>query len=251
MGRPKAWLPFGPERLLQRVVRLVGEAAAPTVVVAAPGQALPPLPPGPILVHDLVPGEGPLRGLLAGLSALPPGTEFAFATATDVPFLRPGWIGRLEGLVGEHDLALPDCGGHLHPLAALYRVAAVIPMIESLLAVGRYRPVFLKDHLPTRLVAAEDLQIVDPGLRTLCNLNSPEDYAEALAEAGFPPAEGRDEGALPRVEIELFGIPRLRAGVSSVGVRAGTVGEALLSLGRECPVLVGPVISPRGTLAAR
>ena len=26
MGGPKAWLPFGPERLLQRVVRLAGKA---------------------------------------------------------------------------------------------------------------------------------------------------------------------------------------------------------------------------------
>ena len=38
MGRPKAWLPFGPERLLQRVVRLVGTVAHPVVVVAAPSQ---------------------------------------------------------------------------------------------------------------------------------------------------------------------------------------------------------------------
>ena len=38
MGRPKAWLPFGPELMLQRVVRLVGTVARPIVVVAAPGR---------------------------------------------------------------------------------------------------------------------------------------------------------------------------------------------------------------------
>ena len=27
MGRPKAWLSFGPERMLQRVVRLIGTVA--------------------------------------------------------------------------------------------------------------------------------------------------------------------------------------------------------------------------------
>ena len=44
MGRPKAWLPFGRELMLPRVVRLLGEAVGPVAVVAAPGQDLPPLP---------------------------------------------------------------------------------------------------------------------------------------------------------------------------------------------------------------
>ena len=38
MGRPKAWLPFGDELMLQRVVRILGEVVNPIVVVAAPGQ---------------------------------------------------------------------------------------------------------------------------------------------------------------------------------------------------------------------
>ena len=45
MGRPKAWLPFGPDEvMLQRVVRLVREVVGPVVVVAAPEQELPMLP---------------------------------------------------------------------------------------------------------------------------------------------------------------------------------------------------------------
>ena len=44
MGEPKAWLPFGRERMLQRVARLVAVAAEPIVVVAGPNQQLPPLP---------------------------------------------------------------------------------------------------------------------------------------------------------------------------------------------------------------
>ena len=41
MGRPKAWLPFAGELMLQRVVRLLGTAVQPIVVVAAPEQELP------------------------------------------------------------------------------------------------------------------------------------------------------------------------------------------------------------------
>src|SRR5438552_9005872 len=93
MGQPKAWLPFGPERMLQRVVRLVGEAVGPIVVVAAPGQDLPPLPDAVTIVRDPISGRGPLQGLAAGLAALPEAVELAYATATDVPFLEPAWIG--------------------------------------------------------------------------------------------------------------------------------------------------------------
>ena len=46
MGTSKALLPFGPETMLQRVIRLLGELVSPIVAVAAAGQALPELPPG-------------------------------------------------------------------------------------------------------------------------------------------------------------------------------------------------------------
>src|SRR5687767_10615246 len=43
MGRPKALLPFGPELMLERVVRILSAVVSPIVVVAAPEQDLPPL----------------------------------------------------------------------------------------------------------------------------------------------------------------------------------------------------------------
>jgi molybdenum cofactor guanylyltransferase len=187
MGRPKAWLPFGPEAMLQRVVRLVGSAAGSVVVVAAPGQDLPPLPDSVAIVRDPVAGRGPLQGLAAGLAALPGSVDLAYATATDVPFLRPDWIGWLRDHIGDHDLAIPHVGGYFHPLAALYRRPVVLPAIEALLRADRLRPVFLIDSVRTRVVSAEELQAVDPGLDTLRNLNTPEDYARALHDAGFDP----------------------------------------------------------------
>lgn len=182
MGRPKAWLPFGDEVLLQRVVRLVGAAATPVVVVAAPGQDLPALPADVAVVRDPVSGRGPLQGLAAGLSALPDPVEFVYATATDVPFLRPAWIARLAELIGDHDLAIPFIDDYHHPLAALYRRRAALPAIEALLAADRLRPLFLREALATRVVAADELRPADPDLATLRNLNRPDDYERALAD---------------------------------------------------------------------
>ena len=41
------------------------------------------------------------------------------------------------------------------------------------------------DEVNTRRVPVETLRSVDPALRTLTNLNRPEDYLQALADAGL------------------------------------------------------------------
>jgi molybdopterin-guanine dinucleotide biosynthesis protein A len=183
MGQPKAWLPFGPERLLQRVVRLIGSAASPVVVVAAPDQDLPDLPVEVSIVRDPVSGRGPLQGLAAGLASLPESVELAYASATDVPFIEPRWIGRMTDLIADCDIAIPFAGGYHHPLAAVYRRRSVLPAVDALLRADRLRPVFLMEAVKTRVVSADELRDVDPGLRTLRNLNTQEDYAQALREA--------------------------------------------------------------------
>ena len=251
MGQPKAWLPFGPERMLQRVVRLVSTVAGPIVVVAAPGQELPSLPEAVLVARDPHRGRGPLQGLAAGLAALPDEVELVYATATDVPFLQPAWIDRLVSLIADHDLAIPSCDGFCHPLAALYRRSSVLPACESLLQNGRLRPAFLIDVLSARIVSADELRCEDPDLLTLRNLNTPEDYKSALVMAGHEvpnPVGAGSESHPPRVRVELFGVPRLRAGVSQLAVEAADIGEALRALSRACPSLLGSVLTSAGSL---
>jgi molybdopterin-guanine dinucleotide biosynthesis protein A len=185
MGRPKAWLPFGEELMLERVVRLAGTVAQPMIVVAAPGQGLPALAADVAIVRDSVSGRGPLQGLAAGLAAFDNSVDLIYATATDVPFLEPRWMTRLVELAAGYDLVIPHVAGFYHPLAALYRPAAVLPAIESLLLADRLRPVFLVEAVKTRVVDEGEMRAVDPALDTLRNLNYPEDYERALADAGF------------------------------------------------------------------
>jgi molybdenum cofactor guanylyltransferase len=179
MGRPKAWLPFGGEVMLARVVRLLGEAVAPLVVVAAPGQDVPPLPPGVEVVRDPERDRGPLQGLAAGLEALRGRAAAAYLSSCDVPFLRPAFVRRMIDLLGEHQACVPRVEGFLHPLAAVYRVE-VAAVAARLLAEDRLRPTFLFDAVPTRVVAAEELAGADPSLQTLRNLNTPGEYEAAL-----------------------------------------------------------------------
>ena len=182
MGRPKAWLPFAGELMLPRVVRLLGDAVRPVVVVAAPDQDVPPLPDEIAIVRDEEKGRGPLQGLAAGLEALEGRADAAYLSSCDVPFLRPAFVRRLVELLGEHDICVPRVGDYHHPLAAVYRVG-VRDAARRLLAEGRPRPFFLFEAVPTRVVGADELADVDPTFQTLRNLNTPEEYEAALREA--------------------------------------------------------------------
>jgi len=182
MGQPKAWLPFGNERMLPRVVRLLGEAATPIVVVAAAGQEIPSLPSQIKIVRDARPGRGPLEGLAAGLEALRGQVDAAYVSSCDVPFLRPAFVRRLIELLGDYSICVPEVGGHKHPLAAIYRINVAVA-VARLLAEDRLRPVFLFEEMPTRIVQPEELIDVDPTFQSLRNLNTPAEYEAALQEA--------------------------------------------------------------------
>ena len=181
MGQPKAWLPFGDELLLQRVVRIVGSVVLPVVVVAAPGQSVPELPNAVAIVRDEVEGRGPLAGLAAGLIALAGQVDAVYLSACDVPFLMPAFVRRVVDRLGSHDVVVPRVGGYLHPLAAVYRITA-IDTVLALLAADRLRPVFLYDALPTLFLDEADLIDVDSRFDSLRNLNEPADYAAALRD---------------------------------------------------------------------
>jgi len=184
MGAPKATLPFGPETMLQRVVRLLGTVVSPIVTVAARDQVLPELPDDVIVTRDEREARGPLEGLRAGLRALPDSVEMAYVTSCDVPLLVPDFVMRMFELLGDHDIAVMEIDGFPHPLSAVYR-RSTLPQVESLLAQDKLRPVFLFDAVRTRRVLPEEMVSADPELHTLRNLNTREDHLEALRDAGL------------------------------------------------------------------
>jgi len=186
MGTSKAMLPFGPETMLQRVVRLLGTVVSPLVVVAAEAQELPALPPGIIVTRDEREARGPLEGIRAGLKALPPHVDAAYITSCDVPLLVPAFVERMIELAEGYDIAVTEIDGFAHPLSAIYGRTA-LPHAEALLAEDQLRVSHLFSRVRTRRVPTSEMVGVDPELQTLRNLNTQEDYAAALAAAGYQP----------------------------------------------------------------
>ena len=182
MGRPKAWLPLGGEPMLARVVRRAREAVERVVVVAAPGQDVPALPPDVEIVRDGREGEGPLRGLEAGLQALRGRAEAAFLSGCDAPFLSAAFVRHvLDALEPPHLAAAPRVAGRHHPLAAAYALDA-LPFVAAQLAAGRLRMTDLLGLLPTRFLDDGDLSAVPDFSDCLRNVNMAADYERAAAE---------------------------------------------------------------------
>jgi len=217
MGTPKAWLPFDGEFMIARVVRVMREAVDPVVVVAAPGQDLPPLLAGTVTVRDEEEGQGPLAGLAAGLAALEGTADAVYLSSCDVPFLRAAVVRRmlaaledptpavpLSSLPGPREAPLtgpgrelrgtagagfahapsdtlacvPRVNDRLHPLAAVYRVR-VLPTVRAMLGARQLRMTDLFERVPTRVIGPDELIGADPELVSLRNINTPEEYEAA------------------------------------------------------------------------
>jgi molybdopterin-guanine dinucleotide biosynthesis protein A len=187
MGTPKALLPFDEQPLIVHIVSTLSRLFGEVVVVAAPDQELPEM--AAKVVRDEVPHQGPVGGIYYGLRAATRG--YAFVSSCDSPFLNSALISHLVSLLDDHhDVVVPYWSGRPEPLHALYR-RSVLPHLEDQLARGELRPVFLFDKVPTRRVDADEIKKFDPDGSSFWNMNTPDDYKEALARWTASRARGR------------------------------------------------------------
>jgi molybdopterin-guanine dinucleotide biosynthesis protein A len=222
MGTPKAALEWHGSTLLRRTAGVLARATGgPVVVVRAPGQELPELPPGTLVTDDPHEGKGPVQGIAAGLAALRGRADVAFVSSTDLPFLHPVFVERVLRALGGFDVVLPVARGYQQPLAAAYRVS-LADTAQRLVKEDRLRPAFLFAECAVArlddagLLADPLLAAVDPDLDSLVNVNEPADYQAARAR----PA--------PEVTVRLAGPGR--PGDARL-VRAATVQEAVKAAG--------------------
>ncbi len=187
MGAPKASLPWDGSTLLARVVAALAPVTARVLVVAAPAQELPPLPPGVEVVTDTVDGRGPLEGIAAGLAAAAGTHERALVAAVDLPWLTTALAARvLAGLDDDADVAVPLRDGRVQPLLAAYRTALAADArglldagerrARALLAVEGARVRALE---PEALLADPAVLAADPRLRGLHDVDTPADLIRA------------------------------------------------------------------------
>ncbi|MEW4489271.1 molybdenum cofactor guanylyltransferase [Thalassoglobus sp. JC818] len=184
MGRPKHMLPFGGRTVLEIVAETIGKVAERIVVVAASGQELPTLDTSCEIIRDEEEFQGPLAGLLLGMRHFDSATDRVFLSGCDVPLIRLEFLNGVIGELEDFEMAIPEAGGFLHPLSAVYRMS-IRDKVEELYSHGERRPRRLVERCDVKTIAEERLREFDPQLDSLKSMNSPDEYHQLLSEAGL------------------------------------------------------------------
>lgn len=127
-------------------------------------------------VRDRFPGKGAPGGVHAALEEAT--TPWVFCLACDMPFVAPAAIELLAARRGDAAAVVPVRCGYPEPLFAFYSKGLAAPFALALQA-GNPSLARLLSAAQTVRVAEEELAAVDPGCRSLENVNTPEDLARA------------------------------------------------------------------------
>jgi molybdopterin-guanine dinucleotide biosynthesis protein A len=175
-GRVKALIQVDGTSILERQLSLL-RAHFSAIAIAA-NDPLPYRAYGVSVLPDRIPGQGPLAGLSAALAWCP--RPYLLAVACDMPYLDQRVLDlllprRAPGV----DIVAPYIGGRPEPLCALY-ARSVAPVLEQRLAAGQLRAASLIQHagLTVARVSEQQWRALDPELRTLTNINTPDDLED-------------------------------------------------------------------------
>jgi molybdopterin-guanine dinucleotide biosynthesis protein A len=182
MGEDKALLYFEGQYLVSYVVSALESVCQQILVVAQPQQDLSFL--GKTVVHDLTPGYGALMGLYTGLKNAP--TDRILAVACDMPFLQPKLLEHLIHVDVKADVVVPKIDGHFEPLLAIYSKNC-LDTIENMINNSQKCIYDFYPKVRVREISQKELQIFDPELKSLINLNTPQALT-MISE--FSPATG-------------------------------------------------------------
>lgn len=181
MGTPKALLPLPEdgEPLIHHIARRLMPLAQRLVVVAnLPAICAAVADLDPLCLADAYPDTGPLGGLATGLAHT---SAWAICVACDMPFVRPELVRRLQTWANDDwDAVVPQAHGRMQPLLALYH-RRCLPAIQDALSEGNYRMEAWLDRVRTRIVTHREFEDVDPEGISFVNVNTPEEWAAALA----------------------------------------------------------------------
>lgn len=212
MGQDKAWLELEGRPIVRRVIDVLREVADEVLIVANDPRYA---ELGLRVVPDRYPDGGALGGIATGVGAAQ--HDLVLVAACDMPFLRTDlWrllVQRAEGA----DAAVPNVGGQYETLHAAYRKSCLGPM-ERALASGKLRVISFFDEVRVREVGEAELRAVDPGLRALTNVNTPQELAAAAGARPDEPAATAPSARAAAAQSERAAA--LAAGIASAVERA-------------------------------
>ena len=130
------------------------------------------------VAKDCIEGAGALGGIYTALVEAP--TDRVLVMACDMPFLTAPFLTRLASLGDGADAVIPRDARGRHPLCAAWSRRAA-PHLRACLDAGRLRVLDALEGLDVREMDPDALAAFDADGRLLMNVNTPADYARAIA----------------------------------------------------------------------
>jgi molybdopterin-guanine dinucleotide biosynthesis protein A len=160
--------------MARRVAEAVGACVARVRIVLRPDA---PNPTGLERIDDVYEARAPIVGLHAALRACE--ASAVLVAACDLPELDPRVVLALLALVpaqGGADVVAPRTATGPEPLLAVYH-PRILPAVERRIEEGALSLYPLLEALETLFIPADELRPLDPDLRSLRNVNRPDDLS--------------------------------------------------------------------------
>ena len=179
MKRNKAFLKLGEEPLIEKTVKAFKEYFQETIIVTNEPDDYEYLQ--VTITGDIIPGQGPLSGMHAGL--IKASYTHSLIVACDMPFLEMDLAVYLTEKVGDYDVIVPRLGHYFQPLFAVYSKKCIQP-IESCLGQGITKIIAFYPLVKVKYIDQEKLAEMGVTPRVFFNINTPDELQQARSIAG-------------------------------------------------------------------
>ena len=181
MGQDKALMPFLGRPLILRIIkRLWSLSDEMFVMTTRPADyAFLGIP----IYSDLGNGQGALGGLYSSL--LTARNSLVAIVGCDMPFANPSLFEHERDLMIATgvDVVIPSTSDGLEPLHAVYRRETCLPVLQAELKAGERQVIAWLPKVKVHILPPEVVARYDQHHLTFCNLNTPEEYQQAQAQA--------------------------------------------------------------------
>ncbi len=132
---------------------------------------------------------GPIEGIYQIVSHA--ANEYVFVCAVDMPFVSAELVSYMaEFISSDYDCYVMMDDTHIHPLCAIYS-KAVLPVIEKLIAEGKYRLMGILNSLRTKYIRLESTCF---DKKVVKNINTKDEYKKLVLPAVFCVSAVKDSG---------------------------------------------------------
>lgn len=173
LGKDKGLLRVGPRPILDATIEKLASFCKETILV---GENLSKYSAQIKVIHDEVPNQGPLQGILSGLKAS--STRYSLVVGVDMPFLNQELLKFLVSQADDSSVIIPESPKGLEPLCAVYSRSCIEP-IGSELSKRNFKIASFFEKVNLKIVTQDEVLKIDPQFLSFFNINTGEDLSLA------------------------------------------------------------------------